>query len=88
MGTIQRIIEIPLDEVRSEKYEKNIHTYGEDSNTCFICGKRIKNIGNAKYVQFLTNGNLVSSNEDLENSQGAFPVGNDCAKKLVINFTF
>lgn len=86
--SIQRIIEIPLDEVRSEKYEANVDLYGDDVNTCFICGKRIKGMDNAKHVQYLTTGKIVSTDEDVENSQGFFPVGNDCAKKLVIKFAF
>lgn len=87
--TIQRFIEIPLDEVRSEKYDANIERYGEDSNSCFICGKRIKNMETAKEVHFLTNGNIVSySGDDVDNSQGFFPVGSDCAKKLVVQFAF
>jgi hypothetical protein len=86
--SIQRIIEIPLDEVRSKDYEKNIERLNEDSDTCFICGKRIKP-GREKWVHYLTNGNLVSyDGDDIENSQGHFPVGPDCAKKLVIKFAF
>lgn len=89
MNTIQRIIEIPLEEVRSEKYESNIEVYGDHENTCFICGKRIKNADNAKQVHYLNNGNLVSySGDDIEGSQGFFPIGNDCAKKLVVQFAF
>lgn len=89
MTTIQRFIEIPLDEIRSEDYEKNINRFGDHSNTCFICGKRIKNIDKAKMVHYLNTGNIVShEGNDVENSQGFFPVGNDCAKKLIIQFTF
>jgi len=87
--TIQRIIEIPLEEVRSDKYNDNVERLGDHSDTCFICGKRIKDLSKAKNVHYLTNGSIVSySGEDIEGSQGAFPVGSDCAKKLVINFTF
>ena len=86
--TIQRFIEIPLSEVRSEKYEANIDRYGDHSDTCFICGKRIKNNDNAKSVHYTTNDTIVSyMGDDLEESQGFFPVGNDCAKKLIISFT-
>lgn len=88
MSTIQRIIEIPLEEVRSEQYEDNIKRYGDHDNSCFICGKRITS-GKERMVHLLTNGNIVSyGSEDIENSQGFFPVGSDCAKKLTINFTF
>jgi len=88
-NTIQRIIEIPWADVRSEDYYKNLRKYGEDSNSCFICGKRIKDIEKAKQVHFLTNGNIVSYNgDDIEGSQGFFPVGKECEKRLVIKFAF
>lgn len=84
--TIQRIIEIPLDELQTDKARKidvTIH------NCCVICGKTIKdNNNNYKMVQLLTNGNIVSSDQDFENSQGFFKVGSECVKKLIINFAF
>ena len=87
--TIQRIIEIPLQEIQSENYYNNIEKYGEDSNTCICCGKRIKTYPKCDFVHLLTNGNIVSySGDDIENSQGFFPIGKDCAKKLIITFTF
>ncbi len=86
--TIQRVIEIPLDEVRAESYEATVERLGEHENTCFICGKRIKG-KSPKMVHYLNTGNIVSwGGDDIENSQGMFPVGNDCAKKLVIQFVF
>jgi len=40
-------------------------------------------------VHYLTNGNIVSyGGDDIENSQGMFAVGSECAKKLVIDFAF
>ena len=85
--TIQRIIEIPLHEVQSPNYENNLERFGDHSDTCLICGKRTK--GNTKSVHLLTNGNIVSySGDDIEESQGFFPVGSDCAKKLTIKFAF
>ncbi len=85
--SIQRIIEIPLDEVRSKTYDEMVEHFGDHSDTCFLCGRRIK-AGRELHVQYLTNGNLVSTDQDVENSQGFFPVGPDCAKKLVIKFAF
>lgn len=93
MNTIQRILCIPIEEVRSQNYESNIKKYGEHANTCFICGKRIKNMEKSKMVHYLTTGNIVSyAGDDIEDSQGFFPVGSNCAKKidlyLVIQFAF
>lgn len=85
MNLIQRIVEIPLYEIQTEKAQNMDITI---SHCCCICGKPIKEGALVKSVQLLTNGNIVSTDQDYENSQGFFPVGNECAKKLVINFTF
>lgn len=81
---IQRIIEIPLEEVQTDKAKTKDVTLG---GCCIVCGKRIKS-RNTKYVQLLTNGNIVSTDQDIEGSQGFFPVGPECEKRLVITFTF
>lgn len=84
---IHRIIEIPLEEVQSKEVWEVWHRSGE--NVCAICGKPIKEGQRTKYIHLLTNGNIVSySGHDIENSQGFFPVGENCAKKLVIKFAF
>lgn len=82
--TIQRIIEIPLDEVQTEKAKAIDVTLGR---CCIVCGKQVKS-KNTKYVQLLTNGNIVSTDQDIEGSQGFFPVGPECEKRLVITFAF
>lgn len=88
MVTIERVIEIPLQEVRSPQYDATVERIGEHSDTCFICGKRTAGKASTKHVQYLTNGNIVSTMEELDNSQGCFPVGPECAKKLIISFAF
>lgn len=84
MRTIQRIIEIPLEEVQTDSGKANS---SQGNNPCLICGKEIK--GKFKYVHLLENGNIVSyAGGDITNSQGLFPVGLNCAKKLIIQFAF
>jgi len=85
MNTIQRIIEIPLFELQTEK-ARNVDI--SISSCCCICGNKIKEGAKFKQVQLLTNGNIVSTDQDIENSQGFFPVGSECLKKLVIQFSF
>lgn len=86
MKTIERIIEIPLHEIQTEKAKNMDITTG---SYCVICGKSIKEHSNTKMVHLLNNGNIISySGVDIVNSQGFFPVGNECVKKLVINFSF
>ena len=83
--TIQRIIEIPIEELQNEKARNNWGSFREDQ--CCLCGKKTGK--NPLYVHYLTNGNIVSYNgDDIEGSQGFFPVGSECAKKLVIQFAF
>jgi hypothetical protein len=85
MKTVQRIIEIPLSEIQTEK-AKNMDI--TTSNCCCICGTKIKETSNYKLVHLLTNGNIISTDQDVENSQGFFPVGSECLKRLVIQFSF
>ena len=82
---IQRIIEVPLEELQSEKAKDLDITL---DFCCVICGKKLKENQKYKHIQLLENGNIISSSEDFENSQGFFPVGNECVKKLKINFSF
>jgi len=78
----QWLFEIPLDDVRAENYEDK----GGPKEPCICCGKKVPN---PKYsVHLLTNGNLISSAEDFDNSQGFFPIGATCRKKLPNNFYF
>jgi hypothetical protein len=83
--TIQRIIEIPIGELQTEHAKNNWAIYREDQ--CCLCGKKVGK--EPMYVHYLTNGNIVSySGDDIENPQGFWPVGSECAKKLVIQFAF
>jgi hypothetical protein len=85
--TIQRIIEIPLDEIQTPETAEIWAKQGE--NVCICCGKKIKDKSKAKSVHLTTNGTIISyGGTDIENSQGFFSVGNECAKKLIISFTF
>jgi len=83
--TIQRIIEIPIEDLQTKDARTNWGNYGQ--NQCCLCGKKVGK--NPKMVHLLTNGNIVSyAGDDIEGSQGFFPVGSECAKKLIIEFAF
>lgn len=74
------IFEIPLSDVMEETYIEG------KGNPCICCGK---NVNEPKYfVHLLTNGNLVSTDEDMAESQGLFPIGSGCKNKLPNNFYF
>ena len=86
MQTIQRIIEIPLQELQTgEALTKDITL----THCCIICGKKLKDNIDYKMVHLLENGNIVSySGSDIIGSQGFFPIGNECKKHLIIQFAF
>lgn len=73
--------EIPLEDIQDEGYEEK----GGD-NPCICCGKNIQKPN--YYVHLLTSGNIVSSEEDFEDSQGFFPIGNKCKNRIPNNFYF
>lgn len=84
--SIQRFIEIPLSELQTEKAKNMDITL---DNYCVICGKKMKVGSKPKMVHLLTNGNIVSyDGSDIVESQGFFPVGSECVKKLIIQFAF
>lgn len=74
--------------------ERNIDKYGEMTNQCICCGKPMKD-GEKLHVHM--NSDWVAVNPTIPEekcleltgaeSQGCFPIGNDCAKKM-IGFTF
>ena len=74
--------EIYLEDVRSAKYDDNVERLGEHSDTCFLCGKRT---AENYYVHFTTDGSFTN-NPEHPDSQGLFPVGNECRKKLPADF--
>lgn len=83
--TIQRFITIPIEELQNDHAKLNWGSYTPDQ--CVLCGKRVGK--NPKMIHYLNDGTIVSyGGDDLAESQGFFPVGNECAKKLVIQFTF
>lgn len=77
------IFEIPSTDIISVNYPEQ-----ESSNCCFCCGKKIK--GESYYVHLLTNGNIVSTDQEFspEDDQGFFPIGNECKNKVPNNFIF
>lgn len=74
--------------------ERNIEKYGEDG--CICCAKPM-NEGESLYVHMnegwmAVNHEVVTEENCKEltgsNSQGCFPIGNTCAKKMGKEFTF
>lgn len=78
----------------SPNRESNFEKYGHLSEQCICCGKPMKE-GEKLYIHMNVLGLAVnpsiSENDFVEltgaTSQGCFPIGNDCAKKMK-GFTF
>lgn len=74
--------------------ERNEEKYGLQSEQCICCGKPMK-LGEKLYVHMNTDWMAVNPTIDEKDcekltgaeSQGCFPIGNDCAKKM-LGFTF
>ena len=83
---------MPLYE--SPQKEANEEKYGLSINQCICCGKPMKD-GEKLFVHINTAGSAVHpsiSDTDCQkitgaDSQGCFPIGNNCAKKMK-GFTF
>tara|TARA_R110001632_G_scaffold37319_6_gene94258 strand:+ start:722 stop:1006 length:285 start_codon:yes stop_codon:yes gene_type:complete len=71
--------------------ERNEEKYGHFSNQCICCGKGMKEADIDTYVHMNENWKAVNmeivNNENIKEltgaeSQGAFPIGKTCAKKM------
>jgi hypothetical protein len=66
----------------------NKATHGHES--CRLCNRTIsdKVLDTSWFVHMTVDGDLVEINTEIESnlSQGWFPVGSDCAKKIPANF--
>ena len=86
MNTEINLYESPQKEANDEKY-------GLHGNQCICCGKPMKD-GETKMVHMNTNWmamhNSIKDEKDADvngyESQGYFPIGNSCAKKMPKEF--
>lgn len=72
-----------------ETKEKNGENYNSDKHddVCYLCGRGLtaKAVENGYWIEMATDGSLVRNDQGLHpdlDSQGAFPVGSECAKKI------
>ena len=71
-------VEIDIESIQNKKTQENWQNYNDDQ--CCICGRKVGD--DPIFVQYTTNGTIVSTDIEVENSQGCFPVGSECAKKI------
>lgn len=68
---------------------KEYNFTSSNQEPCIICQKPLNVSDKTKYVHMLTSGELINSLNNYEfDSQGLFPIGNDCCKKLPKDFIF
>jgi hypothetical protein len=74
---------LDLEEVR-ERLGVTYNKEAGGTHKCLLCGKPIKkqDFEKGKFVHMDTDGYLVPTDLEVENSQGLHPVGPDCARKL------
>lgn len=59
------------------------------SYCCCLCGKKLIEGNDYDNVHLFTDGNIVSTGDgENRESQGFFPVGNECKKRLPKHFVF
>lgn len=81
------------DLYESPQRDKNEEKYGHLDNQCICCMKPMKD-GESKMVHMNTNWKAVENSVTEEeckeltgaDSQGCFPIGNSCAKKMPKGF--
>jgi hypothetical protein len=75
---------IYLEDIQSEDYDRNLKRYGENYDTCIMCGRRTKV---EFFIHMKTSGEIIPADIDDEtDSQGLFPVGPECKKRLSMKF--
>ena len=66
-------------EVNRQRFNGSKHV-----DECFLCGRGLteKAVENGRFIHLTTSGFLVPQDAEGVDSQGAFPVGSECAKRL------
>jgi hypothetical protein len=68
-------------ETNGNQYSRVLDVPNGFVNNCFLCNRPIDE-RKASWVHLSTKGGLFPVNESDETTQGWFPVGSECAKKL------
>lgn len=82
--------ETTLDE-RDANYNRRNHNHVDE---CFTCGRGLTESGvsNGWYIHLCTDGSLFNTQDPATfghpESQGCFPVGSECAKRIPRRFRF
>lgn len=79
-------VKIPLWDIQTIRGRVTDFT---TAHVCAVCGKPLIVGKEYKQIHLLTTGEIVSyDGDDVAESQGFFPVGPECEKRLVLKFAF
>lgn len=83
MSNTTEVTEIPIENFQNTLAKSDWGSF--NTNQCSLCGKKVGK--SPMLIHYLTNGNITSKTEnEVDNSQGYFEVGSECAKKLPPGF--
>lgn len=85
-GSYDYIDAMPSFEEREANRKQNTHIPAKDRGECFICQRPVNTRTIKTWVHMGTNGALYMNGEEPEDSQGLFPIGSECLKRLNKNF--
>lgn len=76
--------------VRDANAQKFFSSTKPYADQCFLCGRPLtaKAVENGSYIHLTTSGFLVERDYEGDDSQGCFPVGSECAKRIPRPFKF
>lgn len=77
--------EWPVRDANARRFSSSKH-----SDECFLCGRGLteRAVENGWWIEMTTDGMLIKAGTDTTglDSQGCFPVGSECAKRLPAGF--
>lgn len=74
-----------------ETRRRNFYNFpAKAENECFFCGRGLtpKAVANGWWVNLVTDGTLTTRDDEVSDSQGTFPIGSECAKRIQRPFKF
>jgi hypothetical protein len=83
---MENLLKIDLNPLFSQA--ENHYNFKEDQEPCIICERPVNINAKTKWIHMTTSLEAVERNYDQDDSQGCFPIGNDCCKKLPKNLVF
>lgn len=85
-GSYDYIDAMPSFEEREANRKQNTRIPEQDRSECFLCQRPVNSRTIKTWVHMGTNGALYKNGEEAADSQGLFPIGSECLKRLEKDF--